>query len=210
MGNDDCTAAGQEAAVGGRDGYLHKQCETTFKGGGGRVELGQSPLPANIELPEVQRKTDENVPFTSKVEQVYVDEKKANRDLKDYVGGAVIGGVSGGLAGAGLGAAAGAGVGLVIGGILGNAVPAPGTAMGALIGAGVGAGIGALAGGGAGGGIGVGVGAVVVAIFKRKIRKTTLLCANLQHVNNLPTLWKPLKTDNMQFPKLENYIVSFL
>ena len=162
MSDRDCT--GQEAAVGGRDGYMHRQDEMTLRGGGLH---GPSPLP-NVELPILERKKSDKVPFTHKVEQSYVEEKKSNSDLKDYAGGAAVGGVSGGLAGAGTGGAAGGGVGALVGGILGSVVPGPGTALGALIGAGVGAGIGALAGGRAGGGIGTGVGAGIVAKLKRK------------------------------------------
>ena len=160
----DCDYTGQKASVGGRDGCMLRQDEMALRGGGLR---GPSHLP-NVELPTLELKKSDKVPFTDKVEQAYVDEKKSNSDRKDYAGGAAVGGVSGGLAGAGTGGAAGAGVGALVGGILGSVVPGPGTALGALIGAGVGGGIGALAGGGAGGGIGTGVGAGIVAKLKRK------------------------------------------
>ena len=162
MSDRYCT--GQEVAVGGRDGCMHRQDEMSLRGGGLH---GPSSLP-NVDLPTLELKKSDKIPFTHKVEQSYVDEKKANSDRKDYVGGAAVGGVSGGLAGAGTGGAAGVGVGALVGGILGSVVPGPGTALGALIGAGVGGGIGALAGGGAGGGIGTGVGAGIVAKLKRK------------------------------------------
>ena len=155
-----------EVAVGGRDGYMLRQDETTFRGG----VYGPSPM-QNIKLITLERKKSENIPFAPKLKQAHVDEIKSSSNPKDYVGGAAVGGVSGGLAGAGTGGAAGAGVGALVGGILGSVVPGPGTALGALIGAGVGGGIGALAGGGAGGGIGTGVGAGVVAkLSKRKKR----------------------------------------
>ena len=159
MSDRYCT--GQEVAVGGRDGCMHRQDEMSLRGGGLR---GPNSLPY-VELPTLELKKSDKI---HKVEQAYVDEKKSNNDRKDYAGGAAVGGVSGGLAGAGTRGAAGAGVGALVGGILGSVVPGPGTALGALIGAGVGGGIGALAGGGAGGGIGTGVGAGIVAKLKRK------------------------------------------
>ena len=149
-----------EVSVGGREGYMLRQDEMLLQRGGLH---GPSPM-LSIKLPTLERKKIKNIPFTSKVEQAYVDELKS----KDYAGGAAVGGVTGGLAGAGTGGAAGAGVGALVGGILGSVVPGPGTALGTLIGAVVGAGFGAVAGRGAGGGIVTGVGTVDVEKLKRK------------------------------------------
>ena len=162
MSDRDCT--GQEFAAGGRDGYMLRQEEMSLRGGGLH---GPSPMP-NVELPTLELRQNEKVPFTPKVEQAYVNKMESSSDRKDYAGGAAVGGVTGSLAGAGTGGAAGAGIGALVGGLLGSAIPGPGNAIGALIGAFVGGGIGLVAGGGAGGGIGTGVGAAVVAIKKKK------------------------------------------
>ena len=119
-----------------------------------------------------ETKSKEKIPFTKKVEDRYVADKRANCDRKDYAGGAAVGGAAGGGVGAGAVGAAGAGIGAVVGGILGSIVPGPGTALGLLIGTAIGGGIGAAAGGVGGAGAGTGIGIGVVHHVKAKNRKT--------------------------------------
>ena len=79
-------------------------------------------------------KNKEEVPFTPKVENRFVEDRRGINDRKDYASGAAAGGVAGGLGGAGAGGAAGAGIGALIGGIVGSVIPGPGTGLGIAIG----------------------------------------------------------------------------
>ena len=153
-------------------GQLRRERETNVHLGEVQVNTGIPGAPkAKFDGGTYVTKTKEEVPFTDKVEDSYVEDRRASSDRKDYAGGAAVGGAAGGLAGAGVGGATGAGIGAVVGGIIGSIVPGPGTALGLAVGAAIGGGIGAAAGGASGGGAGAGIGAGAVHHAKTKNRK---------------------------------------
>ena len=154
-------------------GQLQREEEKIAQWNGFGIEAAGFPgVPnAKIDGGKYVTKTREEVPFTPKVENRYIEDRRGISDRKDYASGAAAGGVAGGLGGAGVGGAAGAGIGALIGGIVGSVVPGPGTALGLAIGAGIGGGIGAAAGAGAGAGTGTGIGVGAVHHAKTKSRK---------------------------------------
>ena len=153
-------------------GQLRRENETSVDLGEMQVDTGISGVPkATVGGATYKTKSKEEVPFTDKVEDRYVDDRRARSDRIDYIGGAALGGISAGLLVGGVGGATGASIGVGIGSLVGSIVPGPGTAMGAMVGALIGGGIGAAVGAAGGGGAGAGIVAGAVHHAKKKNRK---------------------------------------
>lgn len=48
-------------------------------------------LKPEIQLPKFEKKKKENLPFTDKTEQAYIDNNRSTNDRWDYAGGATLG-----------------------------------------------------------------------------------------------------------------------